>query len=92
VRCLHDASCGSISALKVHLHFSVGLLFTRLKHIVRQMSDEDGPTMSPDVIGDTFFPDVHTMIQHAEADLVLAPLSPMEGDGHFCRVGFIISQ
>jgi hypothetical protein len=56
------------------------------------MSDEDGPTMSPDVIGDTFFPDVHTMIQHAEADLVLAPLSPMEGDGHFCRVGFIISQ
>ncbi len=90
--CLHDASCGSISALKVSLHLSVGLLFTRLKHIVRQKSDEDGPTMPPVVIGDAFFPDVLTMIQDAEADLVLAPLPPMEGDGHFCRVGFIISQ
>ncbi len=44
------------------------------------------------IVGRHCFPDVLTMIQDLEADSGIAPVPPMDGDGHFLRVGFSIDM
>lgn len=85
VKRLHDSGVGSISAWRVSLDLSIGSSPTRLIRAARQLSDEHGPALPPDVFDGEccdWSPDARAVIFNTR---LAESNSARDGGGHYAR-------